>query len=91
MKFKKIFLLLILILMLIRQINCEKYTKLKVNDVPSIKKSDLPLEFSDKAFKVIDEFILKEYGNLLKNYINNKNINKLQLIRREYSNDHENC
>ena len=66
MKFKKIFLLLILILMLIRQINCEKYTKLKVNDVPSIKKSDLPLEFSDKAFKVIDEFILKEYGNLLK-------------------------
>jgi hypothetical protein len=51
----------------------------------------LPLEFSDKAFKVIDEFILKEYGNLLKNYTNNKNINKLQLIRREYSNDRENC
>lgn len=33
----------------------------------------------------------EEYGNLLKNYINNKSINKLQLLKREYSNDNKNC
>ena len=59
MKFKKIFLMMILVLMLIKQTDCEKYVKLKLNDAPLIKKSDLPPEFSDEAFKVVDEFIRK--------------------------------
>ena len=37
----------------------ERYQKLKINNVPSIKKEDLPAEFSDYAFKTIDEFIKK--------------------------------
>ncbi len=37
----------------------DKYMELKVKDVPSIKKEDLPNEFSEKAFKTIDDFIKK--------------------------------
>ena len=32
---------------------------LKIKDVPSIKRTDLPSEFSDEAFKIVDEFIRK--------------------------------
>ena len=37
----------------------EKYKKLEIRDVASIKKSDLPPEFCDKAFVIVDEFIRK--------------------------------
>ena len=39
--------------------DCEKYKKLKIKNIASIKKSDLPQEFSDEAFKIVDEFIRK--------------------------------
>ena len=39
--------------------DCEKYRILKADDVPSINKSDLPSEFSEKAFRLVDEFIKK--------------------------------
>lgn len=54
----------------------------------------MTLDYFSKKYSNTEEKnnkIDEEYGNLLKNYINNKNINKLQLIRREYSNDRENC
>ena len=51
--------MMILVLVLIKQTDCEKYVKLKLNDAPLIKKSDLPSEFSDEAFKVVNEFIKK--------------------------------
>ena len=35
----------------------EKYLKLETSNSASVKKSDLPSEFSDEAFKVVDEFI----------------------------------
>lgn len=60
MRFKKIFAIIICILSLVvDESDCEKYQKLKINNVASIKKSDLPSEFSDKAFEVVDEFIKK--------------------------------
>ena len=37
----------------------EEYEKLKIENVPSIKREDLPDEFSDAVFKTIDEFIRK--------------------------------
>ena len=37
----------------------EKYKKLELNDGPSIRKSDLPKDFSNKAFEIVDEFIKK--------------------------------
>ena len=37
----------------------KKYKKLKIKDIPSIKRNDLPDEFSEKAFEVVDEFIRK--------------------------------
>ena len=49
--------------------NCEKYYKLEINEIGSIKKSDLPPEFSNEAFRIVDEFIRKtidlEYEILL--------------------------
>ncbi|MBR4447015.1 hypothetical protein [Methanobrevibacter sp.] len=39
--------------------NLKKYKKLKINSKKSIQKSDLPPEFSDLAFKTINEFIKK--------------------------------
>lgn len=41
---------------------CEKYRNLKCGDFPSIRRQDLPDEFSDLAFKTIDEFIKKTYN-----------------------------
>ena len=72
MKIKKIFLLLLIFV--ISSVNdnilhtesldsaCEKYRNLESGDFPSIKREDLPEEFSDLAFKTIDEFIKKTYN-----------------------------
>ena len=35
------------------------YEKLKAEDTPSIRREDLPDEFSDEAFRTVDEFIRK--------------------------------
>lgn len=62
MKFRKIFLIILCIITFIThtgESDCEKYEKLEIKDVSSIKKSDLPPEFSDEAFRVVDEFIRK--------------------------------
>ena len=37
----------------------EKYKQLKVNYAFSIKKTDLPPEFNDKSFEIVNEFIRK--------------------------------
>ena len=37
----------------------EEYEKLKIENVPSIKREDLPDEFNDVVFKIVDEFIRK--------------------------------
>ena len=37
----------------------EEYEKLKIENVSSIKREDLPFEFSDAAFMTVDEFIRK--------------------------------
>ncbi len=63
MKIKNIVLFVIVIVMLMLNVDFEsdfeKYKKLKINNVPSIKREDLPLEFSKKAFEIVDEFIKK--------------------------------
>ena len=62
MKIKnKILIIICLFLALIQtdESDCEKYRKLKAYDVTSINKSDLPSEFSEKAFRLVDEFIKK--------------------------------
>ena len=41
---------------------CERYRNLKCGDFPSIRRQDLPDEFSDLAFITIDEFIKKTYN-----------------------------
>ena len=63
MKFKKnIFYLIILVFCVLNNNDlCEKYNKLKTHDFPSIKKEELPEEFSDLAFKTIDIFIKKTF------------------------------
>ncbi len=63
MIFRKIFSIILCSITLmtnrIGESDYEKYKKLKVETVASIKKSDLPEEFSKKAFDVVDEFIRK--------------------------------
>ena len=44
------------------QSDFEKYKKLQIKDVPSIKPGDLPNEFCDNAFNIVDEFIRKTSG-----------------------------
>lgn len=61
MKIGKIFLIISFIFNENIENDCEKYKKLKINEVPSIKKSDLPSEFCDEAFKIVDEFIRKTH------------------------------
>lgn len=61
-----IFLIIMLMIIDVNDNDLEKYLKLETSNSASVKKSDLPSKFSDESF------------NLLKNYINNKNINKLQ-------------
>ena len=60
MIFEKIIMIMMLLTSLVDgESDCEKYRKLEIKDVASIKRSDLPEEFSDKAFRVVDEFIRK--------------------------------
>lgn len=60
MNFRKIISIIICFISLINsESECEKYSKLKIKDVASIRPSDLPHEFSSEAFKVVDEFIRK--------------------------------
>lgn len=40
-------------------VDFKDYEKLKINDIASIKPSDLPSEFGEGAFKTVDEFIRK--------------------------------
>jgi len=40
-------------------VDLKHYEKLKINNVASIKPSDLPSEFGEGAFKTVDEFIKK--------------------------------
>ena len=65
MKFRKYFILIVFVLVDMLSVNsaCEEYKKLDVEkDLLTIKKEDLPDEFSDKAFKTIDDFIKKTYN-----------------------------
>lgn len=61
MKIKNI--LICIVVLLINLVNggvdFKDYEKLKINDVASIKTSDLPQEFGKSAFKTVDEFIRK--------------------------------
>ncbi|MEE0934635.1 MAG: hypothetical protein U0L42_03085 [Methanobrevibacter sp.] len=54
-----IFLIIILSVINRTDNDLEKYLKLGITSSASIKKSDLPSEFSDNAFKVVNEFIQK--------------------------------
>ena len=40
---------------------CESYSKLNLENCVSVKRQDLPDEFSDEAFKTVDEFVKKTY------------------------------
>ena len=42
-------------------VDFKDYEKLKINDVASIKASDMPCEFGEGAFKTVDEFIKKTH------------------------------
>lgn len=59
MIFRIIFLVITLMISDVTDSDLEKYLKLENTNVASVKKSDLPSEFSDEAFKVVDEFIRK--------------------------------
>ena len=70
MIFKKMYITIIFIIALLSGIDesdFEKYQKLEVKNVASIKKSDLPSEFSDEAFMTVDEFI-RRLGILITKY-----------------------
>ena len=100
MKLKNIFLIILLLFTLIGKTDCETYKKLKRKSAPSIKKSDLPCEFSDEAFKVVNEFIRKtidlnfeilvyfDYitGEILKCKIGNKTKVKVKFKEEEFEN-----
>lgn len=42
-------------------VDFKDYEKLKINNVASIKESDMPFEFGEGAFKTVDEFIKKTH------------------------------
>ena len=91
----------LVIICIISIINCENdfknYRNLKIKFVKSIKQSDLPQDFSDKSFEVVDEFIRKtvdinyeillyfDYitGEILKCKIGEKNRIKLDFEENE--------
>ena len=54
-----IFLIIMLMISDVTDNDLEKYLKLETSNVASVKKSNLPSEFSNKAFKVVDEYIRK--------------------------------
>ena len=103
MIFSKIILIIVCMMSLIGyESDCEKYQKLEINDVASVKKSDLPDEFNDIAFEVVDEFIKKtmnldyeilllfDYntGEILKCKIGNENDVKLQFKDYDFEDKH---
>ena len=63
MLIKKIELAIIVMLSILindsEESDLERYMNLKIEDTPSIKRTDLPSEFSDKTFKIIEDFIKK--------------------------------
>lgn len=80
----------------------EEYEKLEIENVTSIKESDLPPEFSDESFKVVDEFIRKtidfdyeivvyfDYitGKILKCKVGDDNSVKLEFNEKEFEGHH---
>ena len=82
--------------------DCEKYEKLEVNKHVSIKKSDLPPEFSEEASKVVNDFIGKtiylnyeialyfDYttGEILKCKIGSKTKVELKFKENEFNGKH---
>ena len=101
---KKIIIVIIYILISapnkIQKTDLDKYLELKINKSLSIKKEDLPSEFSDNAFKVVDEFIKKtidlnyeilvyfDYitGEILKCKIGKINNVKININNKEFEN-----
>lgn len=61
MKIKNIIICIVVLLFNLVNVGVDfkDYEKLKVDDVASIKASDLPQEFGEGAFKTVDEFIRK--------------------------------
>ena len=61
MKFRNILICVYVLLVCMLDIgdDFEDYQKLKTENVSSIRMEDLPSEFSDEAFKTVDEFIKK--------------------------------
>ena len=62
MKIKNIFICLIVLLAGIFDVECDEYSKLENNHDISIKREDLPEEFSDEAYKTVVDFIQKTRG-----------------------------
>lgn len=67
MKIKNFFVMVITLLMVIVNMSdFDEYVDLRNDDVPLIKKDDLPVEFSNKAYETIVDFIEKtrnlDYG-----------------------------
>ena len=54
-----IYLIFLLVSMFNSQSDLEDYEKLKIENVSSIKREDLPHEFTEDAFRTVDEFIRK--------------------------------
>lgn len=59
MKIKNFIICLIILLVSNLDVELEEYSKLKNNSNISIKKEDLPCEFSDKAHETVVDFIQK--------------------------------
>ena len=62
MKIGNIIICLIVLLVGIFDVECSQYSKLENNPGISIKKEDLPFEFSDEAYETIVDFIQKTRG-----------------------------
>ncbi|WP_296790694.1 hypothetical protein [uncultured Methanobrevibacter sp.] len=63
MKIKNIIICIVVLLTNLINIDVDfkEYANLKINNVPSINLTDLPLEFGEGAFKIVDEFIKKTH------------------------------
>lgn len=64
MKIKNIILILIILVLSMANNDtiCKEYNNLKTNNKLSIQKDDLPQEFSNEAFKTVNEFIQKTHN-----------------------------
>ena len=52
---------MIILVMIVNSTDCIRYSELKKENNVEIRKSDLPEEFSEKAFKLVDEFVKKTH------------------------------